>query len=112
MAYLNGSTQLGVDYTVSNIDPAGRSFSNIRLYASGALLPGRWVSLIGLSHCGAVAQVGAQGLYNGVGGSDSLLEISAWDHFQEATARTVDAAVGNNNPGSHLSDTVAPEQND
>jgi hypothetical protein len=51
-------------------------------------------------------RLGAQGLYNGVGGSDSLLELTPWDHLQEATAGTVDAAVANNNPASHLSDTV------
>ncbi len=92
VVYINGTTQVGLQYTIT---PAA-ALPDVRLYETGDILPGGGYAASGfVTGAAPTRRVGGQGLYNGVGGSGSLLEIDQWSHFQEAYSGTIDNAVSN-----------------
>jgi hypothetical protein len=92
VVYINGTTQVGLQYTITPV----AALPDVRLYETGDILPGGGYAASGfLTGAAPTRRVGGQGLYNGVGGSGSILEIDPWSHFQEAYSATIDNAVGN-----------------
>jgi hypothetical protein len=65
----------------------------VRLYESGSVLPAASYFATGFALPGPPRRVGAQALGRSGGGSDSLVEISPWSHFQEASASTIGNTV-------------------
>jgi hypothetical protein len=58
---------------------------------------------------GPPRRVGAQALGRSGGGSDSLVEITPWSHFQEASASTIGNVVSTTNPAAAgFNDTILP----
>jgi hypothetical protein len=106
IVYVNGTTQSGIRYTVSST----MALSSVRMYESGDILPGGGYPATGfVTGAAPTRRVGGQGLYNGVGGSGSILEIDPWSHFQEAAASVIDNAVSNVSlAATGLNDTVNP----
>jgi hypothetical protein len=107
VVYINGTTQVGVQYTVTN--PSTQSPVTVRLYESADILPAGGYPASGfVVGTAPTRRVGGQGLYNGVGGSGSLLEIDQWTRFQEAYSATIDGVVSNSSTSAQgLNDSVA-----
>jgi hypothetical protein len=87
--YVNGTSDVTVTYTVGALI----ALASARLYASASVLPAGSYFATGFLIPGPPRRVGAQALGRGVGGSDSLVEITPWAHFQEAAASTIDNAI-------------------
>jgi hypothetical protein len=95
VTYVNGTPDMTVTYTVGPLQTPG---VNVRLYESAAVLPAASYFATGFVLPGR--RVGAQALGRTGGGSDSLVEISPWDHFQEDNAGTIDNVVTTTNPAA------------
>ena len=106
--YVNGTNDVTVTYTVgAAADAAGveRAPLRVGVRPAGCELLRRPAS----SLPGPPRRVGAQALGRSGGGSDSLVEISPWSHFQEAAASTIDNVVSNTDPAAPgFNDTVLP----
>jgi hypothetical protein len=90
--YVNGTSDVTVTYTVGSATPNG--LGNVRLYESASVLPASSYFATGFLVGAAPRRVGAQALGSGgVGGSNSLVEITPWTNFQEADASTIDSVV-------------------
>jgi hypothetical protein len=87
--YVNGTGDVTVTYTLS----APAALANVRLYESAAVLPASSYLATGFLQPGPPRRVGAQALGRDGGGSDSLIEITPWSAFQEATASTIDNTI-------------------
>jgi hypothetical protein len=103
--YVNGTNDVTVTYSVGPLQTPG---INVRLYESGSVLPAASYFATGFLMSGPPRRVGAQALGRDGGGSDSLVEITPWSHFQEAAAGTIDNVIGTTtNPMAvALNDTV------
>jgi hypothetical protein len=93
--YVNATNDVTVTYTVGPPASLTPGLGNVRLYQSADLLPAASYFATGFLVPGPPRRVGAQALGRTGGGSDSLVEISPWSHFQEGNASTVDNAVSN-----------------
>ena len=82
LEYVNGTGDVTVTYTLS----APTLLSNVRLYHSASVLPASSYLATGFLQPGPPRRVGAQALGRDSGGSDSLIEVTPWSAFQEATA--------------------------
>ena len=87
--YVNGTNDVTVTYTVGPPLSLTPGLGNVRLYVSGSVLPAASYFATGFLVPGPPRRVGAQALGRTGGGSDSLVEISPWSHFQEASASTI-----------------------
>jgi hypothetical protein len=87
--YVNGTGDVTVTYTLS----APGALSNVRLYESASVLPASSYLATGFLQPGPPRRVGAQALGRDGGGSDSLIEVTPWSAFQEATASTISNTV-------------------
>jgi hypothetical protein len=106
LSYVNGTTDVTATYTVRNPSTAG--LMSVRLYESADILPAGGYAAAGFLELGPPRRVGGQGLYRGLGGSDSLVEVTPWSHFQEAYSATVANVVSNTNvSATGFNDTVA-----
>ena len=104
--YVNGTNDVTVTYSVGPLQTPGVT---VRLYESASVLPAASYFATGFVVPGPPRRVGAQALGRNGGGSDSLIEISPWSHFQEAAASTIDNVVSNANPAvPGFNDTVLP----
>jgi hypothetical protein len=103
--YVNGTNDVTVSYSVAPLQTPGVT---VRLYESADVLPAASYFATGFLFPGPPRRVGAQALGRSGGGSDSLVEITPWSHFQEAAAGTIDNIVGTTtNPAAvALNDTV------
>jgi hypothetical protein len=102
--YVNGTNDVTVTYSVAPLQTPG---VNVRLYESASVLPAASYFATGFLVPGPSRRVGAQALGRSGGGSDSLVEISPWSHFQEASASTISNIVGTTNPAAPgFNDTV------
>jgi hypothetical protein len=102
--YVNGTNDVTVTYSVAPLQTPG---VNVRLYESASVLPAASYFATGFLVPGPSRRVGAQALGRSGGGSDSLVEISPWSHFQEASAGTISNIVGTSNPAAAgFNDTV------
>jgi hypothetical protein len=102
--YVNGTNDVTVTYTVGPLQTPGVV---VRLYESASVLPAASYFATGFLDPGPPRRVGAQALGRSGGGSDSLVEISPWSHFQEAAAGTIDGIVSNTNPAAAgFNDTI------
>ena len=88
--YVNGTGDVTVTYTLS----APTALSNVRLYHSASVLPASSYLATGFLQPGPPRRVGAQALGRDSGGSDSLVEVTPWSAFQEATASTISNTIG------------------
>jgi hypothetical protein len=91
--YVNGTNDVTVTYTVVAASSFTPGLGNVRLYESASVLPAASYFATGFLLPGPPRRVGAQALGRSGGGSDSLVEISPWSHFQEAAAGTIDNVV-------------------
>jgi hypothetical protein len=66
----------------------------VRLYHSASVLPASSYLATGFLVPGPPRRVGAQALGRDGGGSDSLIEVTPWTAFQEATASVISNAIG------------------
>jgi hypothetical protein len=101
--YVNGTNDVTATYTTS----APTALGNVRLYESASVLPAGSYFATGFLAPGSPRRVGAQALGRDFGGSNSLIEVTPWSHFQEASSSTIDNLVANANaaaPG--FNDTV------
>jgi hypothetical protein len=104
--YVNGTNDVTVTYSVGPLQTPG---INVRLYESGSVLPAASYFATGFLVPGPPRRVGAQALGRTGGGSDSLVEISPWSHFQEAAAGAIDNIVSTTNPAAAgFNDTILP----
>jgi hypothetical protein len=104
VTYVNGTTDVAAQYTLTNLATFSQT---IRLYESAAVLPAASYFATGFLLPGPPRRVGAQALGRSGGGSDSLVEITPWSHFQEAAAGTIDNVVSNATTASAgFNDTV------
>ena len=104
--YVNGTNDVTVTYSVG---PLQAPAMNVRLYESASVLPAASYFATGFALPGPPRRVGAQALGRSGGGSDSLVEISPWSHFQEASASTIGNVVSTTNPAATgFNDTVLP----
>jgi hypothetical protein len=104
--YVNGTNDVTVTYSVGPLQTTG---INVRLYESGSVLPAASYFATGFALPGPPRRVGAQALGRAGGGSDSLVEITPWAHFQEAAAGTISNVVGTTNPAAAgFNDTILP----
>jgi hypothetical protein len=104
--YVNGTNDVTVTYSVGPLQTPGVT---VRLYESASVLPAASYFATGFLAPGPPRRVGAQALGRNGGGSDSLVEISPWSHFQEAAASTIDNVVSSTNPAvPGFNDTILP----
>ena len=93
--YVNGTNDVTVTYTVGPPLSLTPGLGNVRLYVSGSVLPAASYFATGFLAPGPPRRVGAQALGRSGGGSDSLVEVSAWSRYQEAAASTIGNVVSN-----------------
>jgi hypothetical protein len=92
--YVNGTGDVTVTYTVGPPSTLTPGLANVRLYESAAILPASGSYLAtGFLDPGPPRRVGGQALRSGIGGSGSLVEISPWSAFQEASASIINSVV-------------------
>ena len=102
VSYVNGTTQVGVQYAVTNVEALGQPLT-VRLYETADVLPAGTYNASGfLVGAAPTRRLGAQGLFNTVGGSDSLLELDPWDRFQESRASDLDNAIASSTATSSV----------
>jgi hypothetical protein len=102
--YVNGTNDVTVSYSVAPLQTPGVT---VRLYESASVLPAASYFATGFLVPGPSRRVGAQALGRSGGGSDSLVEVTPWSHFQEAAASTIDNVLLVNNPAAAgFNDTV------
>jgi hypothetical protein len=107
--YVNGTNDVTMTYTVGPPVSLTPGLGNVRLYASGSVLPAASYFATGFLLPGPPRRVGAQALGRSGGGSDSLVEISPWSHFQEASASTIGNTVSATSlAATGFNDTVLP----
>jgi hypothetical protein len=94
--YVNGTGDMTVTYTLSAPAP----LTNVRLYHSASVLPASSYLATGFLQPGPPRRVGAQALGRDSGGSDSLVEVTPWSAFQEATASTISNAISAVSPAA------------
>jgi hypothetical protein len=94
--YVNGTGDVTVTYTLS----APTALSNVRLYHSASVLPASSYLATGFLQPGPPRRVGAQALGRDGGGSDSLIEVTPWSAFQEATASTISNTISAVSPSA------------
>jgi hypothetical protein len=105
LEYVNGTGDVTVTYTLSAPAP----LSNVRLYHSASVLPASSYLATGFLQPGPPRRVGAQALGRDGGGSDSLIEVTPWSAFQEATSSTINNTVGAISPSAPgFNNTVDP----
>ena len=104
--YVNGTNDVTVTYSVGPLQTTG---INVRLYESASVLPAASYFATGFALPGPPRRVGAQALGRSGGGSDSLVEVTPWAHFQEASASTISNVVSTTNPAATgFNDTILP----
>ena len=96
LEYVNGTGDLTVTYTLS----APTALSNVRLYHSASVLPASSYLATGFLQPGPPRRVGAQALGRDSGGSDSLVEVTPWSAFQEATASVISNTISAVSPAA------------
>ena len=96
LEYVNGTGDLTVTYALS----APTALSNVRLYHSASVLPASSYLATGFLQPGPPRRVGAQALGRDSGGSDSLVEVTPWSAFQEATASVISNTISAVNPAA------------
>jgi hypothetical protein len=96
LQYVNGTGDLTVTYTLSAPTP----LTNARLYHSASVLPASSYLATGFLQPGPPRRVGAQALGRDSGGSDSLVEVTPWSAFQEATASVISNTIGAVSPAA------------
>ena len=96
LEYVNGTGDMTVTYALS----APTALSNVRLYHSASVLPASSYLATGFLQPGPPRRVGAQALGRDSGGSDSLVEVTPWSAFQEATASVISNTISAVNPGA------------
>jgi hypothetical protein len=96
LEYVNGTGDLTVTYTLS----APTALSNVRLYHSASVLPASSYLATGFLQPGPPRRVGAQALGRDSGGSDSLVEVTPWSAFQEATASVIGNTISAVSPAA------------
>jgi hypothetical protein len=96
LEYVNGTGDLTVTYTLS----APTALSNVRLYHSASVLPAGSYLATGFLQPGPPRRVGAQALGRDTGGSDSLVEVTPWSAFQEATASVISNTISAVSPAA------------
>jgi hypothetical protein len=107
--YVNGTNDVTVTYTVGPPVSFTPGLGNVRLYISGSVLPAASYFATGFALPGPPRRVGAQALGRTGGGSDSLVEISPWSHFQEAAASTIGNTVSTTSlAAAGFNDTILP----
>jgi hypothetical protein len=107
--YVNGTGDVTVSYTVGPPSSLTQG-ANIRLYESAAILPASGSYLAtGFLDPGPPRRVGGQALRAGIGGSGSLVEISPWSAYQEASASVINNVISNISPSAAgFNNTVVP----
>jgi hypothetical protein len=96
LEYVNGTGDVTVTYTLS----APTALSNVRLYHSASVLPASSYLATGFLQPGPPRRVGAQALGRDSGGSDSLVEVTPWSAFQEATASVISNTISAVSPAA------------
>jgi hypothetical protein len=96
LEYVNGTGDVTVTYTLSAPTP----LTNARLYHSASVLPASSYLATGFLQPGPPRRVGAQALGRDSGGSDSLIEVTPWSAFQEATASVISNTVSAVSPAA------------
>ena len=96
LEYVNGTGDLTVTYALS----APTALSNVRLYHSASVLPASSYLATGFLQPGPPRRVGAQALGRDSGGSDSLVEVTPWSAFQEATASVISNTISAVSPAA------------
>src|SRR5690349_2370326 len=94
--YVNGTGDVTVTYSLS----APTALSNVRLYHSASVLPASSYLATGFLVPGPPRRVGAQALGRDSGGSDSLVEVTPWSAFQEATASVISNTISAVSPAA------------
>jgi hypothetical protein len=93
VSYVNGSPDVTVSYTVTNVRLDQMAVAAARLFAAGDLVVAGNDSGTGAFGAGPPREVGA--VHPLLLGYDRLLEITPWTHFQEATLSVIQNAIGN-----------------
>jgi hypothetical protein len=93
VSYVNGSPDVTVSYTVTNVRPDGGVIAAVRLFEAADLVVAGNDSGTGVLVPGPPREVGA--VHPLLLGSDRLVEITPWSHFQEATLSVIQNAVSN-----------------
>ncbi|HEX5924647.1 MAG TPA: Ig-like domain-containing protein, partial [Baekduia sp.] len=110
VSYVNGSPDVTVSYTVTNVQ-AQTTIAAARLFAAGDLVVAGNDSGTGAFGAGPPREVGA--VHPLLLGYDRLLEITPWTHFQEATLSVIQNAISNPLQSVQgMADTVDPNRVD
>jgi hypothetical protein len=111
VSYVNGSQDVTVSYTVTNVRQDGAVIAAVRLFEAGDLVVAGNDSGTGVFVPGPPREVGA--VHPLLLGSDRLVEITPWSHFQEATLSVIQNAISNPSQSVQgMADSVNPARVD
>ena len=111
VSYVNGSPDVTVSYTVTNVRQDQMTVAAARLFAAGDLVVAGNDSGTGAFGAGPPREVGA--VHPLLLGYDRLLELTPWTHFQEATLSVIQNAISNPLQSVQgMADTVDPNRAD
>jgi hypothetical protein len=103
--YVNGTGDVKVTYTFGPPTSLTQG-ANVRIYESASILPASGSYLAtGFLDPGPPRRVGGQALRAGIGGSGSLVEISPWSAYQEASSSTINNAISSS---TGFNNTIVP----